>query len=221
MRKFELNIQANNKEWLIEHYITNKESMEQIAKICDTTVDTIRTRLNRFKIQKRNHKQSLQITNKKQPRKRKVFYRHGYYKVCKFCGTSFYVNQRSKRVYCSKSCGRNYWKEHRKRDQDWRYYPEYKEWRNLVYFRDNWKCKICGSKLKINAHHIFIGKDYPSRRFDTSNGITLCEVHHIQIHSPNSEELLLNNPNFGGSLEVDNPEASLREYLISLIRSND
>lgn len=105
-------------------------------------------------------------------------------------------------------------------DKEWLYNQYINLQRGLKDIAD-WKCKICGSKHKINAHHILFANDFPERRFDTSNGITLCDEHHKKVHSPNSKELLLKNPNIGGSPEVDNPEASIREYLFSLIRSND
>ena len=60
---------------------------------------------------------------------------------------------------------------------------EYLEWRKLVFERDGYTCKKCGSKsVKINAHHIFNWKDYPDRRYDIENGITLCEHCHIYFH---------------------------------------
>jgi hypothetical protein len=222
MRKLDLQIDANNKEWLEEHYVTNKESMEFIAKLCKVSVDSIRTRLNRFSIPRMTLTESRTLSNLRFPRIPTVHQeRKGKMITCRFCSGEFYKNQKSTRIYCSIECRNNYWKEHRKRDQDWRYYPEYKGWRDLVYLRDNWKCRLCSSKLKINAHHIKSGASFIDGRFDTSNGITLCEKHHIQVHSPLSKELLTNNPNIGGSPEVGNPEASLEEYLYSLTRSND
>lgn len=59
---------------------------------------------------------------------------------------------------------------------------EYKNWRKSVYKRDNYKCVNCGSKQKLNAHHIKSWKDYPELRYEVENGITLCEKCHIQYH---------------------------------------
>lgn len=59
---------------------------------------------------------------------------------------------------------------------------EYKQWRNKVYERDNYMCVQCGSKLKLNAHHIKSWKNYPLLRYEISNGITLCEKCHIKYH---------------------------------------
>lgn len=53
-------------------------------------------------------------------------------------------------------------------------------WRESVYRRDNYRCKI-GSPdciTTIQAHHILGWKLYPELRFEINNGITLCLVHH-------------------------------------------
>lgn len=59
---------------------------------------------------------------------------------------------------------------------------QYKNWRKAIFERDNFKCQKCGSKEKINAHHIFAWKYYPEKRYDIDNGITLCENCHIKLH---------------------------------------
>lgn len=50
----------------------------------------------------------------------------------------------------------------------------YREWRNLVFKRDNWTCVLCGKGGNINADHIKPFIFFPELRFDTSNGRTLC-----------------------------------------------
>ena len=59
----------------------------------------------------------------------------------------------------------------------------YKLWRLAIYSRDEFKCQWpgCQSKRRINAHHIKRWSDYPGLRFNTNNGITLCERHHKSI----------------------------------------
>lgn len=62
--------------------------------------------------------------------------------------------------------------------------PEYREWRDTVFHRDDFQCQKCGDKRGGNlvAHHIFSFKDNPDLRLVVSNGITLCEPCHRAFH---------------------------------------
>jgi len=62
---------------------------------------------------------------------------------------------------------------------------EYTIWRNEVYKRDNWTCRICGKKCKakdIIAHHLQLFSEFPELRFVVDNGITLCRSCHLKLH---------------------------------------
>jgi 5-methylcytosine-specific restriction endonuclease McrA len=76
------------------------------------------------------------------------------------------------------------------KDKDSRYYrksPEYNKWRNSVFERDDWFCKICEERGgKLEAHHILPQKDYPELIYDLENGVTLCKDCHI--HKVNGHE---------------------------------
>ena len=64
---------------------------------------------------------------------------------------------------------------------------EYVLWRNEVYKRDNWTCRICHThcnKGNIVAHHLKKFSDYPELRFTTNNGLTLCRKCHAEIENP-------------------------------------
>ncbi len=54
------------------------------------------------------------------------------------------------------------------------------DWRDRVYKRDNYICKINNNECsgKIEAHHILRFSLYPELRYDINNGITLCHKHH-------------------------------------------
>lgn len=55
----------------------------------------------------------------------------------------------------------------------------YQEWRQSVFLRDKYTCKLCGSKGgRLNAHHIIRKADKPSLVYKKYNGITLCYVCH-------------------------------------------
>lgn len=62
--------------------------------------------------------------------------------------------------------------------------PEYIEWRREVFERDGWKCQMCGSGGKLNAHHIERWAGNKELRFEVSNGQTLCERCHKMLHKP-------------------------------------
>lgn len=52
---------------------------------------------------------------------------------------------------------------------------EYKEWRLMVFGRDNFTCQDCGKRgCYIEAHHIKSFAEYKDLRFDIDNGITYC-----------------------------------------------
>ena len=58
------------------------------------------------------------------------------------------------------------------------------KWRTAVYVRDGYTCQVCGDDTGGNlvAHHLYGYADYPDKRFDTANGVTLCESCHKSFH---------------------------------------
>jgi hypothetical protein len=52
--------------------------------------------------------------------------------------------------------------------------------RNSVFKRDKNKCVICGVKENLDAHHITDRHEMPNDGYVISNGISLCEIHHIE-----------------------------------------
>lgn len=56
-------------------------------------------------------------------------------------------------------------------------------WREQVLKRDGYKCRLCGSSERLEAHHIIpVSADPDGRyKYDRNNGITLCHECHAMI----------------------------------------
>ncbi|WP_226035626.1 HNH endonuclease [Aquibacillus saliphilus] len=62
-------------------------------------------------------------------------------------------------------------------------YPEYHEWVQNVYERDDYICQCCGERGgKLHAHHIYNYSQHKDLRTDLNNGITLCDACHKDFH---------------------------------------
>lgn len=71
----------------------------------------------------------------------------------------------------------------RRQSEEGRLCQEYKQWRLHVFERDNYTCVFCRKHgIKLNAHHIKSYARYPELRYELSNGITLCEKCHRELH---------------------------------------
>jgi predicted restriction endonuclease len=63
-----------------------------------------------------------------------------------------------------------------------------KKFGESVFKRDDYKCRICGCKNYLDAHHITDRHDMPNGGYVLSNGISLCSTCHIKaetFHSSN------------------------------------
>lgn len=71
---------------------------------------------------------------------------------------------------------------------------EYKIWRDAVFQRDLYSCRLCAKKgATLQAHHIKSWVRHEELRYDVDNGITLCkkchDAHHIASGGVNVEPL--------------------------------
>jgi 5-methylcytosine-specific restriction endonuclease McrA len=56
-------------------------------------------------------------------------------------------------------------------------------WRKEIFNSDDYVCQGCGKRgYSLNAHHLNAWNAFPEQRFDTANGITLCEDCHKEYH---------------------------------------
>lgn len=67
-------------------------------------------------------------------------------------------------------------------NQEGRTSPQANAWRTTIFQRDHYRCTDCGAKGRLHAHHVLPWANHPTRRFDTTNGITLCINCHAQRH---------------------------------------
>lgn len=88
-----------------------------------------------------------------------------------------------------------------------RHRKEYRDWRTLVYERDDYTCQCCGKRgASLNAHHINSFASHKDLRYDVNNGITLCTNCHDSTESGS----------FHNTYGTHNTTASqLREYILN------
>ena len=71
---------------------------------------------------------------------------------------------------------------------------EWKLWREEIFKRDNYICQLCGQgKKKLHPHHKYSFNQFPEKRFEISNGRTLCEDCHKLLHSLKVNDILYGN----------------------------
>jgi len=60
---------------------------------------------------------------------------------------------------------------------------EHRIWSKKVKERDNYTCRACNRRyVELQSHHILSYKNYPDKRYDINNGVTLCTKCHIEFH---------------------------------------
>lgn len=59
---------------------------------------------------------------------------------------------------------------------------EWADWREQVFARDNYTCRVCSSKEDIEPHHIIPKAMRLDLIFEVSNGMTLCKKCHKELH---------------------------------------
>jgi hypothetical protein len=170
-----------DKDWLCEKYISDGLTMKEIASLCNCTTVTIFENLIKYNIPKR--KRGLYKRKSEQIEKLRQWHKeHPLNSVMK--GKHHSLETRIKMSSDRRGENNSNWKGG-KTDPgvSYRNTYEYKQWRNKILERDNFKCQYdkCDEKTNL-AHHIKSYKDYTELRIDLNNGISICKKHHNIIH---------------------------------------
>ena len=105
-------------------------------------------------------------------------------KPCEVCGTltekiqcNIYAHW-----YCSMRCQGLAKLKHDGQSQG-RRSPEDLAWKKAVINAGGYKCAMCGTDRRLEAHHIKPIKDFPRLRHDKANGLCVChQCHYYGIH---------------------------------------
>lgn len=109
---------------------------------------------------------------------------------CPVCGKEIKTYKSANRKYCSAQCRNLAYREVTgEKARAWeggktkaaklrRQSAAYREWRMAVFSRDMFTCQKCGSKTRIEAHHIKEACNYHDLIYSVENGQTLCHSCH-------------------------------------------
>jgi len=139
-------------------------SLEQIAKYYGVGISTIRRRFDEY---------GLKSVNRKSPEAR------AKYSAAKIKAGNWMGNKNPN------------WKGGISSVKNERSTGQLQRWRNAIRLRDNMICQQCGldgknicpcckSKPRMHTDHIKPWVDYPTLRYELSNGQILCEVCHFK-----------------------------------------
>ncbi|MGI8682051.1 MAG: HNH endonuclease [Mycobacteriales bacterium] len=56
-------------------------------------------------------------------------------------------------------------------------------WKQAIYKAGGYRCAVCGTDRRLEAHHVRSVRDFPELRHDLSNGVCLChDCHYYGVH---------------------------------------
>lgn len=68
-------------------------------------------------------------------------------------------------------------------------HPMWTKKREVILKRDNYQCRICGSKHNLQVHHIKYSNDKKAWEYPNLDLITLCEECHKKVHADKNHSL--------------------------------
>lgn len=179
-----------DKEWLYTEYIVKQRSMKDLRESLHCNHYTLQKWLDFHNILIRlphivihNAWKGQDFSGVNNPRWK------GGKSYCRICGKQLPTYAKNGR--CIDCYNKVRHETHRKppeacktdESKIWRKRIEYKDWRDVVYSRDDYICQHCeATSVELNCHHILNFADHISERFDVDNGITLCKSCHKLFH---------------------------------------
>jgi len=199
LKQHGLNKWRPNKEWMIEHYVEQQETVDEIAEFLGCTEQNVRAYLRSF---------DIPIRYKSRGSIRLAILHDRDWLYNKYVVQQLSTVEIADELECAGSSVQQAMKRHsipmrkggtsgppRKRYTARRAFSQRK--RRLIHKRDNHQCCWCGSRDNLDIHHIV-----PCRKRGTNNldnGITLCEPCHLKTFGKEEELIpffqnLLANP---------------------------
>jgi 5-methylcytosine-specific restriction endonuclease McrA len=171
-----------NKEWLMAQYFDSNKSILDISLMIPCAKLTVARRFKKFGIESKP--KHIYYSNPIYPNRKgenSPTWKGGI-PDCLDCGIKLKSRVSTRCKKCHGITKRTI-KQESKSDLI-RHSAEYKDWRNMVFIRDGYKCQICGvNNNNLKAHHLDGFSVSSEKRFDIANGVTLCNEHHIAFHS--------------------------------------
>jgi len=180
-------------DWMHDSYVLRKLSLKKIAALTGVSCLTVRRKLALHNIQINPVGAVLTDVVYDRPKGAASPTWKGGKSVCVDCGALLAARYKQENPRCA-ACRRLFYRG--ERHHSWvsnktpksltnavRRSAQYKDWRKSVYMRDRHTCVICGVQGgNLHAHHLNSFSEFPDLRFDTGNGVTLCEADHLAFH---------------------------------------
>jgi len=169
-------MEYKDRDWLYQKYITEHLGIYQISELTGIPPRTVHSWLIKFEIPRR--KGGVEHWSEEQREYRRRWNKE-HPEINRMHGKRHSEETKNKMSEARRSKNNSNWKGGlTELVKGIRRSPEFYQWRKGVLKRDNKTCQDCGSKDKVNAHHIKPIIEYPELIFEISNGLTLCEDCH-------------------------------------------
>ena len=195
--ELEIKLGHNLHDWLYEQYVINRLTTREISNLLygvPTNSPNVTHYLNKYNIPMRHGSEAIKVQWENADERRKLASENAKTqlnspenreKLKLVMQTPEYRDKSSKAKLGEKNPMWNFemtLEERAELDAE-RKSSKAGTWKKQIFKRDNFTCRKCGKQGgTLNAHHILNFKDNPEKRYDVSNGVTLCNSCHIKFH---------------------------------------